>query len=89
MTNSSENPTARYAAIDKRTATKRNTLIAVIGLLITAVLLEIIIRIFVGYEYPFIILYSELIFIGGMLSYETFTFLRLSRRIFEDDFKEE
>ena len=89
MTQSSENPTARYAAIDKRTAFKRNALIILIALLITSVLMEIIIRIFVGYEYPLIILYSELVVIGASLAFETFTFLRLSRRIFGDDFKDE
>ena len=89
MTQSSENPTARYAAIDKRTAFKRNALVIVIAFLITSVLMEIIIRIFVGYEYPLIILYSELVCIGASLAFETFVFLRLSRRIFGDDFKDE
>ena len=89
MTSSTENPEARYTAIDKRTAIKRKLLIIVTSLLITSVLLEIIIRFFSGYAYPYIILNSELIAIGLSLTVETIIFLRLSKRIFEDDFKDE
>ena len=58
-------------------------------ILITAVILEIFTRLWVGYQYPFIILYAELIVIGIALTVETVTFLWLSRRIFEGDFTEE
>ena len=57
--------------------------------MITGIVLEIVIRIIVGYEYPFIILNSELIVLGFILAYETYTFISLSRRIFEGEFQEE
>ena len=57
--------------------------------MVTGILAEILIRIIVGYEYPFIILNSELIVLGCILAFETYTFISLSRRIFEGDFEEE
>ena len=60
-----------------------------IGLMITTILVEIVVRFFSPYEYPLIILYSELILVGTLLSYETITFIRLSKRIFEGDFMDE
>ena len=83
------NPATQYAEIDKRTECKRSTLQIVIGIMVTGILAEILIRIIVGYEYPFIILNSELIVLGCILAFETYTFISLSRRIFEGDFEEE
>ena len=57
--------------------------------MITTILVEIVVRFFSPYEYPLIILYSELILVGTLLSYETITFIRLSKRIFEGDFTDE
>ena len=52
-------------------------------------LVEIVMRFFSPNEYPLIILYAELILVGALLSFETITFIRLSKRIFEDDFEDE
>ena len=60
-----------------------------IGLVITAILVEIVVRFFSPYEDPLIILDSELILVGTLMSCETITFLRLSKRIFEGDFADE
>ena len=57
--------------------------------MITTILVEIVVRFFSPYEYPLIILYSELILVGTLLSYETITFIRLSKRIFDGDFMDE
>ena len=83
------NPATQYAEIDKRTECKRKALQYVIAFMVTGILVEILIRIIVGYDYPFIILNSELILLGGILAFETYTFISLSRRIFEGEFQEE
>lgn len=57
--------------------------------MITTILVEIVVRFLSPYEYPLIILYSELILVGTLLSYETITFIRLSKRIFDGDFMDE
>ena len=53
------------------------------------IITEILVRFFVGYQYPLIILNCELVVIAICLSFETATFLRLSRRIFEGEFSDE
>ena len=64
-------------------------MVILITVMIACAMAEIFLRILIGYEYPLIILQCEFIVIGGVLYLETITFLSLSRRIFEGEFKEE
>lgn len=80
---------SRYTAIDRRTALKRKLLVVITTIAIAGCLTEIIVRFFIGYSYPLLILYGELVVIGVCLAVETNMFLRLSRRIFEGEFQDE
>ena len=79
----------KNAEIDKRTKLKKVMLNIGTIFGIVAIISEMFLRLIYEYQYPLIIFNSQLIAIGIILLSETLYFQRISRRIFEGDFKKE
>ena len=72
--------------IERKAHIRRHVLHTIAALLIIGVLAELVTKFFLAYSNSLIILNSELLIVGVCLLIEVIIFIRLSKRVFGEDF---